>query len=116
MLIIALPAVTTNVTAADAHLDDTDTALPASKPDSTYTVLPPSTLPDDEINATAGSPADIDVEHMAITNSNNSEDCSESTSSKDDKDNTSKEDKTESITSNIGEYLLNKKLPHWKFH
>jgi hypothetical protein len=72
MLIIALPAVTTNVTAADAHPDDTDTALPASKPDNSYTVLPASPLPGDIINAAAGSPTDIDVEHTTLANANDS--------------------------------------------
>jgi hypothetical protein len=108
MLIITLPAVTTNVTAADTHPDDTDTALPMSKPDNTYTALPTFMLPDDEFNTAARSPADIDVEHTTLANANDSKDYSRSTSSKDDRDNASKDNKTVSNTSNIGEYLSNK--------
>jgi hypothetical protein len=74
MLIIALPAVTTKVTAADAHPNDTDTALPGIKPDNTHTVLPASTLPDDEINAAGRLSADIDIEHTTLANANDSKD------------------------------------------
>ncbi len=95
-----MPTVTTNVTAADTHPNDIDTALPMPKPDNTYTVLPASMLPDDEINAAARSPADIDVEHTSLANANNSNDYSGSTSSKDDSDNASKDNKTKSNTPN----------------